>query len=101
VLSSVVLAADASWGLETPGKTYRIGGAVSIAQPFQLRAGYLYTELGTFGDVNPKPAHWATGGFGFRFGRYSIDAAVALDVARPADMQITVALNIYMPKLRR
>ena len=101
VLSSVIVSSDMSWGLDTPGATYRVGAAVTIAEAFQLRGGYLYSELGTFGVVNPPPAHWATGGFGFRFGRYSVDAAVALDLAHPSDMQITAALNFYMPKTRR
>lgn len=100
VLSGVIVAVDGSWGVDTPGTTYRAGAAVNIGESFQLRGGYIYSELGTFDAAATGPAHWASGGFGFRFGRYSVDAALALDVARPAEMQLTVALNFYMPKLR-
>lgn len=99
-LKGVIVAGDASWGIDKPGHVYRVGAAASVIDELQLRAGYKYSELGRLGEINPVPAHWLSGGFGFRFASYSIDAAVALDLARASEVQVTVALNYYVPKMR-
>ncbi len=96
---SFLLTGDVGWGVDTPGAVYRVGAALSVVSALQLRAGYRYSELGTVTQASPV-GHVVTGGFGFRFGKWSADAAVAVPLSHAGDLTVIAALNYYLPAHR-
>ncbi|HAN32098.1 MAG TPA: hypothetical protein DCQ06_10915 [Myxococcales bacterium] len=97
VFSRGMLAFDGSWGTEESGVTYRVGGALTVTQWLQLRAGYKYTELATPDRPDTALGHTVTGGLGVQIERFNLGAAAAIPLSRPDDWQLVVSLSYLLP----
>ena len=92
-----IIAADGTWGIDSEGATYRIGGALNLAQWLQLRAGYKYTELNAPDQPGVALGHTVTAGLGGRIDKFTLGAAVGVPLSRADDWQMVVSLSYQLP----